>query len=126
MNEIDEELYPDNNDLIVLRPFERTVNETTGDVEEVPITGLTDVRFYIAATESAESHTEAIHAALVVTLTEGPAGVYSGTLSGAAKRTHLGASPDFTELHRHWQSSVTEYHTTTPVIWRVRRQVEAT
>ncbi len=48
-NEIDGEIYARNNAHTTCRPMRWQLNPTTGANEEVPITGLTDLRAYLSA-----------------------------------------------------------------------------
>ncbi len=119
-NDIDDELYPDNDDFIAVVPTTRRLNATTGIEETVPLTGLTNLKAYLATTAEAASDASAI-SGLVVALTEvGSTGAYQGSMTGAAKRTNLAATADGTTLYLHWQSG-TVYHEVKSVIWRTKR-----
>jgi len=121
-NDIDANVYLDNNDLIVCTPVERSVNGISGAVEETALEGLT-LKYYLATAEDTEDDGDAVNAALVVTLVEGPAGVYVGTMTGASKRTHLAALADDSDIWRHWQAG-TQYHVATRATLRKTRPVE--
>ena len=121
-NAIDGELYPDNNSHTTAHPMRWQLNPTTGIEEQVPITGLTDLKAYLSLTELAASESEAVNAALVITLTEVlTTAAYQGTFSGASKRTYLGAQPDSTKVYCHWQSVSAGYHEVAEIIWRPKR-----
>lgn len=123
-NDRDAEMYPRNADLIVCRPSRRQVNGTTGVEETVPLTGLTDLRYWISATETAAGPGDAIHADLVVDLVEvGVTAVYHGVQSGADKAARI-SSPDGTVLYEHWQSVSGDYHEVGSFIWRTKRPAE--
>jgi hypothetical protein len=121
-NEIDGELYPDNNAHTTADPTRWRRHPTTGVKEEVPISGLTDLRVYVSLDEAAVDHTTgAIHADLVELMTEiGETAGYEATLDGAALRARV-SQPDSTPLFVHWQSPTAGYHEVAQVIWRTTR-----
>lgn len=119
-NNLATEVYPGNDDVIRATATLTRTNTTTGAEEIVPLTGLA-VQYYIASTAEAESPASAVNAGLVVTLAEaGATGIYYGSLTGAAKRTYLGASAEGTQFSHHIQSG-TVYHETKSFIWRLKR-----
>lgn len=126
-NTIDGELYPDNNSHTTAHPSRWRLNPTTGVEEQVPLTGLTDLKTYIALTKATEGEGDAVDAALVETMTEVLAtAAYEATFNGAAKRAHLMAQPDSTKLYVHWQSVSAGYHEWAEVIWRPNGRPAAT
>lgn len=120
-NNIDGELFPDNNDRIRVVAVVDTDNGTTGAEElGVPLSGLT-MKAYVSLAEDAEDDSDAINAGLVVTLTEaGTTGIYLGSLTGAAKRTHMAAVADGAPIFVHFQAGTT-YHEVAATIWRTSR-----
>lgn len=121
-NQIDGELYPDNNSHTTAHPMRWRLNPTTGVEEQIPITGLTDLKAYIALSDTASSEAGAVNAALVSTMTEVlTTAAYEATFSGANKRTYLGAQADGTTVYVHWQSVSAGYHEVAAVIWRTKR-----
>lgn len=125
-NEIDGELYPDNNSHTTARPSRWRLNPTTGADELVPLSGLTDLKAYLSLQKDAASDAQAVNAALVVTMTEVlTTAAYQATFSGAAKRSHLIAQPDGTKVYCHWQSASAGYHEVAEIIWRPNGRVAA-
>jgi hypothetical protein len=125
-NEIDGELYPDNNSHTTARPSKWQLNGTTGVEEQVPRSGLTDLKAFIALSATAADDSAAVHASLVETMTEvASLAAYQATFDGAAKRTHLIAQPDGTLLYVHWQSIAAGYHEVAEVVWRHKRVAAA-
>ena len=123
-NNRDDEMYPRNDDRIDCEPFRERRNPTTGAIEIVPITDLTGLVYYVSANELAESSAEAVHPDLVISLPQiGTTGVYTATLTGAAKAARLAAQADSTVLYEHWQDG-TRYHEVASFIWRKRRVAE--
>jgi len=119
-NDIDDEIYPDNDDKIRCVPIIDSTNTTTGADQSTPLTGLTNLKAYLAASESASSDAAALDPSLVITLTEaGSTGIYYGSMPGSAKRSAsaLAALADGTVIWRHWQAG-TVYHEKKSVIWR--------
>lgn len=125
-NEIDGEIYARNNAHTTCRPMRWQLNPTTGANEEVPITGLTDLRAYLSASDAATDHTSgAIHPSLVYVMTEvGATAAYQATVLGSATATNV-ASPDGTVLFMHWQAPSVGYHEFAPVVWRTKRPAAA-
>jgi hypothetical protein len=123
-NDRDDEMYPRNDDIIVCEPVRELRNPTTGAKEIVPITDLTGLVYYVSSNELAESSAEAVHPDLVISLPQiGTTGVYTATLTGAAKAARLAAQADSTVLYEHWQDG-TRYHEVASFIWRKRRVAE--
>lgn len=120
-NNIDEELYLDNNSFIVGRPTKKDL-DGSGVETNTALAGLTDFKVWLSASATHYQTSSAIHADLVITLTEvASLGVYKGVLTGAAKRTHLGATADNTTLYVHWQSEAAGYHEVSATILRTSR-----
>lgn len=121
-NIIDPELYPDNNAHTTARPQRWRLNPSTGAEEQVPITGLTDLRVYLSTSETAVDHTAgAINAALVEVMTEiGTTAAYEASIAGSDLRAFV-TSPNNTTLYVHWQSPAAGYHEVAAVIWRTSR-----
>ena len=123
-NDRDDEMYPRNDDIIVCEPVRERRNSTTGAKETLPITDLTGLVYYISASELAESSADAVHPDLVISLPQiGTTGVYTASLTGAAKAARLAAQSDSTVLYEHWQDG-TRYHEVGSFIWRKRRVAE--
>lgn len=119
-NNIDAELYPDNNSLVVCRPVRKSIN-ASGDEIETALTGLTDLTCYLSLSATTATSAGAINAALVLALgEEGATSVYHGVMLGSAKRTHI-VSADGTVLYAHWQSVAAGYHEVSSTIWRTHR-----
>lgn len=119
-NNIDEELYPDNNSLVVCRPVRKSINSAGAEIE-TPLSGLTDLECYLSLAQDAETSAEAIHADLVLPLgEEGSTAVYHDVMLGSAKRARI-ASADGTTLYAHWQSVLAGYHEVSSTIWRTHR-----
>ena len=120
-NDIDAELYPRNNAHTTADPTRWRRNPTTGVREEVPVTGLTDLRVYLSTSDTATDHTSgALNAALVYVMTEVVPGLYEATILGSALATHV-ASTDGSPLYVHWQSPSAGYHEFAQVTWRTKR-----
>lgn len=120
-NEIDAELFPRNNAHTTADPTRWRRNPTTGVREEVPVTGLTDLRVYLSTSDTATDHTSgALNPALVYVMTEVVPGLYETTILGSALATHV-ASTDGTPLYVHWQSAAAGYHEFAQVTWRTKR-----
>lgn len=117
-NNIDEELFPDNDDRVRCVAVIDSTNGTTGaEVLGTPLTGLA-MKAYVSLLEDAEDDSDAINAGLVITLTEaGSTGIYYGSMPGSAKRTHLMATAAGTTVYVHFQSG-TQYHEVASTIWR--------
>jgi hypothetical protein len=123
-NNRDDEMYPRNDDIVVCEPVRTRRNATTGAEETIPITDLTGLVYYVSSNELAESSAEAVHQDLVISLPQiGTTGVYTATLTGAAKAARLAAQADSTVLYEHWQDG-TRYHEVASFIWRKRRVAE--
>lgn len=118
-NDLDDEIYPNNDDLIVCRPVVKAVAGGTGLVTDTALTGRVDGIAFLSTSADALTAT-AIHASLSKTLTESPAGVYAAVLEGADKATHLAATPDNTTLYRHFTFGQ-DYHEVKSVIYRKTR-----
>ena len=117
---LDDEIYPHNDDTIIARPTIFRANATTGVDETVPLTGRTDGIAFLATTE--DIHTATALSGCTVTLTEIAAtSVYSGVLEGSAKQTALSATPDNTTLFRHIQFG-SDYRRVASVIYRKSRR----
>lgn len=117
-NNIDGELYPDNNSLVVGRPVRRSV-DGNGDEIETPLSGMTDFEAYLSEDPLAETNLDAIHADLVLPLPEeGSTAVYHAVLLGSAKRARMSAIAAGTTIYTHWQSVLDGYHEVTESIWR--------
>lgn len=126
-NAIDGELYPDNNSHTTAHPTRWQLNSTTGIEEQVPVSGLTDLKSFLSLSDVAATEAGAVNAALVITLTEVlTTGAYQGTFSGSAKRTHLGSQVDGTKVYCHWQSVSAGYHEVAEVVWRPKRPAATT
>lgn len=120
-NNIDEELYLDNNSFIVGRPTKKDL-DGSGVETDTELAGLTDFKVWLSLAATHYQTTDAIHADLVITLTEvASLGVYKGVLTGAAKRTHLGATADNATLYVHWQSESAGYHEVSTTLLRKTR-----
>jgi hypothetical protein len=121
-NEIDGEIYPRNNAHTTCRPSRWQLNPTTGVEEEVPISGLTDLRAYLSASADATSHTTgALHPSLAYSMIEVLAtAAYQATILGSDTAANV-TSADGTTLYVHWQAPSAGYHEFTPVIWRTKR-----
>lgn len=125
-NEIDSELYPDNNAHSIARPSRWQANPTTGVEEQVLISGLSDLKLYLSLQKEAASEAAAVHPSLVYTMVEVLAtAAYQATTSGSAHRTHLIAQPDGTKVYAHWQSTSAGYHEVAELIWRPNGRVAA-
>lgn len=121
-NNIDGELYPDNNSLVVGRPTRRYVNTSGVEIEGDPISGLTDFEAYLSEDPLAETNADAIHPDLVLPLPEeGSTAVYHAVLLGSAKRARMSAIAAGTTIYTHWQSVLGGYHEVTESIWRSYR-----
>lgn len=119
-NELDDEMYLENDDLLVCRPYKRQVNGVTGEVETIVYTGATVVAF-LALSGATDGSATPIHASLNITLTEvGSTGVYAGTLQGSDKTTHLATLSDGDIVFRHFKSG-SDYHESKSVIIRKQR-----
>lgn len=126
-NVIDPELYPDNNAHTTARPMRWQLNPSTGVEEQVPISGLTDLRAYLstAATTPTHEHESVVHADLVALMTEvGATAAYEATFLGSALRARV-ALADGTPLYVHWQSLSAGYHEFAAPIWRTSRPAAA-
>lgn len=123
-NELDPEIYSGNNNAhTTARPMRWRLHPTSGAEEQVPISGLTDLKAYLALSDVTTDHTDAIHADLVEDMTEILAtAAYEATFSGTAMRTHIDAlDPVPTKVYRHWQSVSAGYHEHAEVLWRTSR-----
>jgi len=124
-NAIDPELYPGNNAFSSARPVRHQLNPTTGAEEAVPLSGLTDLRIYVAATAITVDHEEAIDADLVETMAEvEDTAAYQATIDGDALTEHV-ETEDGGALYVHWQSLAARYHEVARVIWRTSRPAAA-
>ncbi|MFN8996779.1 MAG: hypothetical protein ACK5X3_24380 [Pseudomonadota bacterium] len=102
-DDLDDEIYPHNDDTVIAEPRVFRPNPTTGVKETVTLTGRTDGVAFLSTSENIDTATP-IHSSLNVPLTEiGSTGVYAGVMEGSAKATHLAATADGTVLYRHWQ-----------------------
>ena len=119
-NDLDAEIYPDNDDLVVCRPTRVQLNATTGVQETVALTGRTDVTAFLSLSGDLLTAT-AIHASLSKVLTEvGSTGAYSGVMEGSDKSTQLAATADGATLYRHFTAGQ-DYHEVKSVIFRKQR-----
>lgn len=117
---LDDEIYPHNDDTVIARPTVFRANATTGIDETVPLTGRTDGIAFLSTVEDIDTATP-IHAALSIALTEiGATAAYSGVMEGSAKATHLAATHDNTVLYRHVQFG-SDYRRVVSVIYRKKR-----
>ncbi len=123
-NNIDGELYPDDDPLVVCRPVQKSI-DASGDEIETNLIGLTDLKCWLSLSADDDVEGDAINAALVLALgEEGSTAVYHGVLLGSAKRTHI-VSADGTTLYAHWQSVLGGYHEVSSTIWRTHRPAAA-
>jgi hypothetical protein len=95
-NNIAPELPVNNDALWWCQITRKTVNPTTGEIEETPVTGRTDVKAFAAAGEELSS-AEPVHAALELALTNvAGTNIYYGYPEGHLLRQHL--LPAFRDL----------------------------
>jgi thiamine biosynthesis protein ThiC len=117
---LDDELYPHNDDTIIARPTIFRANASTGLDETVPLTGRADGVAFLSTVE--DIHTATAIAGLSVSLTEiGATAVYQGVMEGSAKATALAATPDNTTLYRHIQFG-SDYRRVIAVLFRKSRR----
>lgn len=117
---LDDELYPHNDDTIIARPTIFRANSSTGLDETVALTGRVDGVAFIATTEDISTATAL--SGCSVTLTEiGATGVYQGVMEGNAKASALSATADNTTLYRHVQFG-SDYRRVASVIFRKSRR----
>ena len=117
---LDDELYPHNDDTIIVRPTIFRANAATGMDETVPLTGRTDGIAFLSTVEDIDTATP-IHSTLQVALVEiGSTAAYQGVMEGSAKATQLAALADNTVLYRHFQFG-SDYRRVKSVIFRKKR-----
>lgn len=121
-NKIDEEIYPDNDDLVHVAPTYNRANPSTGVYEEnVSLTGRADGVAFLSLTDYTDPTATAIDPSLSVALVEIAAtGYYAGVMTGANKTTALTALADGDPIHKHFKFGQT-YHTSVPCTWRKTR-----
>lgn len=120
-NDLDDELYPENDDLIVVRPTLTRVNTTTGVTETITLTGRTDGLAFLSTSAKTDGTATAIHASLSKTLTETlTTGTYSAVIEGSDKTTQLAASLEGATLYRHFAFG-SDYHESKAVTLRKQR-----
>jgi hypothetical protein len=118
---LDDELYPHNDDTIIARPTIFRANATTGLDETVPLTGRTDGVAFLSTVEDIDTATP-IHASLSIALAEVVStATYTGVMEGSNKATHLAATADNATLYRHVQFG-SDYRRVTSVIFRKSRR----
>lgn len=119
-DDLDDEIYPHNDDTVGCQPVVDRFNPTTGVREEVPLTGRTDGIVFLSTTDDVDTAVP-IHASLSFALTEiGSTATYVGVVEGIAKAAQLAATADGTVLHRHYQFG-SDYRRVKSVIWRKKR-----
>lgn len=119
-NNLDAEMYPDNNSLVVCRPVRKSIDVTGAEIEAA-LTGLTDLRCFLSLAANDDLPADAINANLNLLLTEeGATGVYHGVMLGQHKRAHI-ASATGTAIYAHWYSASAGYHEVSRAIWRLSR-----
>jgi hypothetical protein len=113
--DIDEEIYLDNDDLIVVTPLVKTVNGTTGAIQDTPLVGRMDGVVFIST--SSDTLTATAFGGLSKNLSESPSGVYSAVMEGNDKSTAMAASVDATTFYYHIEFGA-DYHVVVPVTLR--------
>jgi hypothetical protein len=117
---LDDEIYPHNDDTVIVRPTIFRANASTGLDETVPLTGRVDGVAFLSTTE--DINTATALSGCTVALTEiGSTGVYQGVIEGSAKATALAATTDSTPLYRHIQFG-SDYRRVASVIFRTSRR----
>jgi hypothetical protein len=119
-DDLDDEIYPHNDDTVGCEPTVYRFNPTTGVKETLPLTGRIDGIAFLSTVEDIDTATP-IHASLSIALTEiGATAAYAGVMEGSAKATHLAATADSTVLYRHYQFG-SDYRVVKSVIFRKKR-----
>ncbi len=118
---LDDEVYPHNDDTVIARPTIFRANSSTGVDETVPLTGRTDGVAFLSTTEDIDSST-ALSGCTVNLVEVGSTGVYQGVIEGSAKATALAATADNTTLYRHVQFG-SDYRRVASVLYRKSRRV---
>jgi hypothetical protein len=116
---LDDELFPHNDDTIVVRPVVFRANPSTGVEETIPLTGRTDGVAFLSTTEDISTAT-ALSGCSISLVEIGSTGVYTGVMEGSNKATALTATPDNTIVYRHFQFG-SDYRRVVSVIFRKRR-----
>lgn len=120
-NELDDEIYPQNDDLVVCRPMLTRVNATTGVTETLALTGRTDGVAFLSTGNKTDGTATAIHASLSKVLTETlSTGTYSAVIEGSDKTAQLAASLEGATLYRHFAFG-SDYHEAKAVTLRKQR-----
>lgn len=120
-NELDDEIYPQNDDLLICRPSRTQVNATTGATETVVLTGRTDGVAFLSTANKTDGTATALHASLSKTLVETAAtGTYSAVIEGSDKTAQLAALVDGAKLFRHFAFGA-DYHEAKAVTLRKQR-----
>ena len=81
---LDDEIFPHNDDTVAWEPKIFRKNPTTGVDETITLTGRADVSAFLSTVEDIDLATP-IHASLQISLSEiGSSGVYTGVMEGSA------------------------------------------
>jgi hypothetical protein len=119
-DDLDDEIYPHNDDTVGCQPVVVRFNPTTGVKETIALTGRTDGIAFLSTTDDIDTAVP-IHASLSIPLTEiGATATYAGVMEGSAKATHLAATADGATLWRHFQFG-SDYRTRRAVTFRRSR-----
>lgn len=120
-NALDDEIYPDNDDILICRPSLTRVNATTGATETVVLTGRIDGVAFLSTGNKTDGTATALHASLSKTLVETLAtGTYSAVIEGSDKTAQLAAQVEGVTLYRHFAFG-SDYHESKAVILRKQR-----
>jgi hypothetical protein len=99
---VDNKIYPFNDDTIIARPEVFRANPTTGVDETIPLTGRTDGIAFVSLTEPVGTAV-AIAGTQVALVEIGTTATYTGILEGSSKATAFANLEDRTRLFRHVQ-----------------------
>lgn len=120
-NQLDAELYPDNDDIVGCAPTLTQFNNTTGALETIPLLGLTGGVAFLCLTKATDDTAVPIHPDLSVNLTQVTGtNQYIGAMSGALKTLRLDAIVDGTILYRHFKFA-RQYHESAKVKFKKTR-----
>lgn len=119
-DDLDDEIYPHNDDTVGCQPTVVRFNPTTGVKETISLTGRTDGIAFLSTSDDIDGATP-IHPSLSIPLAEiGATATYAGVMEGSAKATHLTATADGATLWRHYQFG-SDYRTRSSVTYRRNR-----
>jgi len=120
-NDLDTEIFLENDDFVHCVPTRTQANAVTGDIETVSLTGRTDGLAFLSLSALCDGTATAIHASLSKTLTEiGATGKYSAVIEGSDKTAQLAAQIEGATLYRHF-SFGSDYHESKAVTLRKQR-----